>query len=66
MVIDRKPKPKIRDVKTVKKFLLIPRFTETKIYWLCTAELTYERVEFADYEGSAYCVWILNNVEVCE
>ena len=65
MVIDRKPKPKIGDEKTVKKFLLIPRFTETKIYWLCTAELTYEMVEFDGYEGDTIRGWNLIYIEVC-
>ena len=64
MIINRKPKLQIGQTKKVKKFLIIPRWTDTQIFWLCFAELTYKKVRHEYYEGEVFIGFELINVEV--
>ena len=44
MLITRKPRPNIGDIKIVRKFVILPRFTDDKFAWLGLYTLKYERV----------------------
>lgn len=66
MLITRKPKPKTGDIKKVKKFLILPRFTKNKIAWLGIHELTYEYIQTLTYANTVYVqesMWILIDVK---
>lgn len=68
MVIERKQKPIVGRMKIKDKiFLLIPRWTDTKIVWLCPARLVYRRERSLDtinlIKGPTYKeTWVLHSI----
>lgn len=66
MLIKRKRKPQVGDIKKVKKFLLLPRFTEDHVAWLGLHELTYEYIQTFTYTNAVYVqesMWILIDIK---
>lgn len=68
MLIKRKPKPIpiVGSIRKVKKFLILPRVTDTTIAWLDMYTLTYELqelVRFTSRNAEPWITWTLVNIE---
>lgn len=66
MLIKRKPKPTIGDIRKIKKFLILPRITDTCIAWLGFYTLTYELqmvAKFTSRYPEPFYSWTLINIE---